>query len=83
MRHEHWTCPICDARGHCIECASLGTEDAYHRVQDLHAAAIQDENGIAAQVLEKIEALPHDLYDRPYWVSRMIQGALRQIGAAA
>lgn len=81
IEHCHWTCPICDARGDCIECASLGTAEAYYRVQELHQHAIDDEGGLAAEVLEKIATLP-DLRDRKYWVERMITGALRQVGAA-
>ena len=79
IEHEDWMCPACDARGDCLECGSLGTAEAYYKVQDLHAAAIQDENGTAARVLEHIELWPDDLPDRAYWIERMIQGARRQL----
>ena len=73
-------CPICNGKGDCIECAGLGTLEDYYRVQRLHAAAIEDESCIAASVLEHIAFMPEDLRDRPYWVSRMVAGALRQLG---
>lgn len=82
--HADWTCPICDARNPgCIECSGLGTAEAYYRTQELHVAAIEDESGTAAVVLEKIDLWPTDCPHRAYWVDRMITGALRQIGRAA
>lgn len=81
LEPQDWECPICHAAGDCIECASLHTREDYYRVQELHQHAIEDENGIAARVLENIAALP-DLRDRKFWVSRMIDGALRQSRAA-
>ena len=83
IEHEDWECPICKANGGWDpECLGLGTREGYYSVQELHAAAIKDENGIAAKALEHIEALPHDLLDRAFWVTRMIGGALRAVGAA-
>lgn len=81
IEHEHWDCPACSARGHCIECGSLGTREAYYAVQELHAAAIEDEEGIAAQVLERIELLP-ELRDRAFWVEAMLRGARQQLRVA-
>ncbi len=84
MRHTEWACPICDASGHCLECASLGTREAYHAVQDLHAAAIQQPDGLAAQALEHIETyMSCDLKDRAFWVSRMIGVAMRHVRLVA
>jgi len=61
----------------------MGTREAYYAVQELHAHAIEHENGTAARVLEHIEMWPSDLRDRAFWVQKMISGALRQIGRAA
>lgn len=82
IEHEDWTCPICAARNtSCLECSGLGTADAYYKTQELAEAAMKDEDGVAAQVLERIAWWPDGTRDRAFWVSRMIDGALRQIGA--
>lgn len=79
IEHAEWTCPVCDARGDCIECMGMGTRESYYQVQVLHEHAIRNERGTAARVLEHIQMLPDDMRDRGYWVSKMIHGALRQI----
>ena len=33
-------CPICEGRGHCLECADGRTFDEYERVQAAHQAEI-------------------------------------------
>lgn len=76
MTYENWACPICDARGDCIECSGLGTAEGYYNTQDLHQYAIRNEDGTAARVLENIATLP-ELRDRSWLVAKMIQGALR------
>lgn len=79
VQPAEWTCPVCDARGDCIECSCLGTYEGYQRTQALHEHAIEYENGIAARVLEQIATWPDQSRDRAYWFERMITGAERQI----
>lgn len=79
IEHEEWACPICGGQGHCDECASLHTREDYYHVQELAEAAMRDENGTAARVLDHIAWWPSDLPNRDWWVARMIQGARRQL----
>lgn len=77
LEHEEWECPICRARGDCSECSSLGTAEGYYATQDLHQYAIEDEDGIAARVLELVATLP-EMRDMSMLVSGMLEYALRQ-----
>ncbi len=81
IEHEDWACEHCSGRGWCSECSGIGTREAYYQTQELHAAAIKDENGLAAQTLEQISFLP-ELVNRTFWVSKLIQFALREARAA-